>query len=1543
MSIKIVRNEAGNCITFRGSSNPVHFNACLSGEVDSSDNTRVNIINDIRTAETGVKEYEFFNIEYTEFLDKDGNTFNSAQEVADYITVNGNVAAPEDINVGYKGTYDASSGVIPAGTYVNGDWFYIEVEGTIESVLYEVNDIIKYDEGADTWGQIKSAFATVTQLEASALDFYDHYVDGSYSGTIRTGTAIHPYNNLTTAIAASNEGDSILIEGTIEAPLSSDAAFNIPHSLNFYGADGAIVKYAAYDSANGSLFYFQGADNTKSLKFKNLTLMNAGEYAIHTNKTTKVTIEDCTILNCGWNGTSISTIAAGSGGTLGYDSSSAALQAFYAGTNVSNGGAIRVEESTQVLIIGNTVTKNFRGIRVQDCGVGGAGVITRNQVTQNIESGIYVAAGSTHYGSQNITVSMNVSGYNSNNGLLVVGGMNNKFSQNEVNGNWNAGFCAWGASNSTLRDCGLYDNNRSDYNGIGETADAKASIQINEAYDLLGTSVTLSPSASFIAELLDTQVHNTGLGSASEKIGFLITSDVGALSDSPKNIIKVDDVGFIGQDHAIDLSEVDIDNLRLSLGDNSYQSIGLSAVKAPLAGKYSELPFSNHVMNVPAVDVVVDTLNQTIALHEGVGGNVINVYNINELQSVLKTNSVDIIQKSSDKIQLRDCTLGNVYINGVVAGSNINTMNDSLNATFNMDLTEYKEFIETEVGVIGDGASATFYYIESPDGTYHYPLFKTEAEANQVDIDLGGSGTSHNHTYVDDLTNTTWYMPDVSNHMSSSVLPVNGLYTAPNGGEIESVVWNIQTTDDDANYLPTFNNITYNVQEGSAINIQYKAAGMTDTFNLTNVPAGYADNGFAIIGTAEDITNGAGNSVQHVINVTKANDFGSVQGTITINVLANLSGNEFTLVDQSGAIKFTQDGGVTVLDFNTVTFNAGSTYKFFLDGSTVQTNDVVDLVNADGSTITGNDGLTQSGGSGPGYAGSYFQYVIPTDVAPGKFITFTDGATSTAYANVPLTIAGSTYTTSVTGVTAEGPTANFTGTTIVSLSSGGVGDGWLSNDDTLAAGQRIVFDSAFITDLHASMPDYSMVFIGLKDDNWTNTTDHLSGLKGGAGVRFMRIQGDVGQTGLFMIAYANGTNTSQFYATDLTNVQAFIEVTSDGNNIRLGVIDSSSYNATTDTYANWDSGQRVETGDQGYGITTIDPVIYWSAANTGGGINTVGWDYSEVDWTGLTEVSVPVTSTNATSWTKAVDFSGGNEHVKQVSSSTTGNAIRMGGLSVTTAAATTGGYTSNDGQARPWATAIVVSSDGNNSNQHIWNLGEGTATGDDNIYLRTDQFGALYFGWGREGSGYNEQLILANMGTGTYGIYIAHDGRRMSASDATSTNLNGSFRFKVMFYSGGSWIFNPNPTFGGQGSWSSTGARMDRTIAGDFTIGGRGSNRNFHGKVASMVVTSLDRNVAMPTNAEIEMMITDPVGWLNDYKVGNTYRQPHSYFTYNFALNNNGSAYATQVWLMGDGSNDSYANGIRNYVANYDQNITKLQFNNMLSSDIVNVNIAGLS
>ena len=91
MTIRITRNAAGNCINFVGSSMPAYFNACLSGEVDSSDNTLVNVINDVQTEAQGETRYEFYQIPFTELSDRDGASFASAQEAADYITTQGNV------------------------------------------------------------------------------------------------------------------------------------------------------------------------------------------------------------------------------------------------------------------------------------------------------------------------------------------------------------------------------------------------------------------------------------------------------------------------------------------------------------------------------------------------------------------------------------------------------------------------------------------------------------------------------------------------------------------------------------------------------------------------------------------------------------------------------------------------------------------------------------------------------------------------------------------------------------------------------------------------------------------------------------------------------------------------------------------------------------------------------------------------------------------------------------------------------------------------------------------------------------------------------------------------------------------------------------------------------------------------------------------------------------------------------------------------------------------------------------------------------------
>jgi len=788
-------------------------------------------------------------------------------------------------------------------------------------------------------------------------------------------------------------------------------------------------------------------------------------------------------------------------------------------------------------------------------------------------------------------------------------------------------------------------------------------------------------------------------------------------------------------------------------------------------------------------------------------------------------------------------------------------------------------------------------------------------------------------------------MPTVSNHMDASSAPLNGLYTAPNGESIESVVWNIQTTDVDTNYLPTFSSITYNVQEGSAINIQYKAAGMTDTFSLTGVPAGYADDGFAIIGTAEDITNGYGQSVQHVINVTKANVFGSVQGTITINVLANLAGNEFTIVDQAGAIKFTQDGGATVLDFNTVTFNAGSTYKFYVDGATLQTNDVFDIVDANGNAVTGNDGLSMTGGSGPGYAGTYFQYVIPSDVEPGKFLTFTDGATSTAYSNVPLTIAGSSYTASVTGITLEGPTANQTGTNFFEAADQ---HGWVSVDEPLGAGQRLVLTGAFLADAAEAMGVGTHLNIGLKDGAWVNTiaNQNPNGFEGGMGIFIYR-----SNTTAYAMYIANqvaGTNTqilgSFTAASQFLPYNAFIEVTSDGNNIRMGYDLTSTHDATTETYDDWNSIRKVESGDQGFGITELDVMVLgWPIAGRFVDDTT---DADDIDWTALSEIAIPVASTaNATSWTKAVDFDGSNDYLIQGPTSSFSRIPMMLPIDRQINADTilTEGYTSSNGQARTWASTVTFKWGGGSSDQYIWSMG-GSQSQDIHLYVNSG--GDIYFAWGA-GSPNAAEKLIGQVSIGEWvSVYVGCAGLRpFPNTDANQTNLNKNFDFRVAnanFIANdldASQLITPPATWAGTGN-----PIMYVEIDGYFTVGASHNGNRFNGTIASLVTTTLKINDQMPQDAEIKMMMLDPMGWLNDYKIGNTYRRPHAGGNYsNFQLNDNSAYAGTQVWLMGDGTNDSFSNGIRNQVESTETTYTKLTFNNMQSNDIQNVSITGLT
>ena len=357
------------------------------------------------------------------------------------------------------------------------------------------------------------------------------------------------------------------------------------------------------------------------------------------------------------------------------------------------------------------------------------------------------------------------------------------------------------------------------------------------------------------------------------------------------------------------------------------------------------------------------------------------------------------------------------------------------------------------------------------------------------------------------------------------------------------------------------------------------------------------------------------------------------------------------------------------------------------------------------------------------------------------------------------------------------------------------------------------------------------------------------------------------------------------------------------------------------------------------GMDSAEPhTIHMAVVSTTGDFST----------TGISEIDVPVAATNLTSWTKALDFNGSNEHGKQVANYYTVSPLHMNGYATNIAPPTTPGNTANGSSVRPWATAVVFQSKNVNSNQHIWNSGEGAGTGDDNIYLRVDATGNLYFGWGRQGD--VNECKIGNIGgisnaSHWWGVYIANNGTRQSGTNASAATLASAFDIRLMG-SNDTTPWGALYDVGTEADWTagSTGAAMNRAVTGELTIGGRGSNRNFHGKVASMVVTTLRVNKPMPTDAEIEMMITDPKKWLDDYKIGEPFRSNTSPTDFTgFAIGTETCYRATQVWLMGEGTYDSYANGIRNQVGPEDQNTTKMQLNSMVSNDIETVSISGLT
>lgn len=725
-------------------------------------------------------------------------------------------------------------------------------------------------------------------------------------------------------------------------------------------------------------------------------------------------------------------------------------------------------------------------------------------------------------------------------------------------------------------------------------------------------------------------------------------------------------------------------------------------------------------------------------------------------------------------------------------------------------------------GVLTSAPVMTFRYIESPDDTYQWPLFATEEEANYYDanhtIGSAGSGTSHTHVYVDDPTNTTWYMPDTGSTMTDTSDPVGVTFAG------QSVVWTEITSLTNADLVPpSFTGIDLSVDELSSVNYQTQPADTLYTTTVSGLPSGLSlSTGGLIVGTAPEVTgdNVANPTDSYPITVTRTNSYGSSTGSFNI-VVNNLTAPTITPI--AGV---THEGGTDLVDSDTMG-----------DGSVISIDDVIE----NGNRIVVNK--------------EWIDNVV-----------------------LPAITSGSGSKSVWVGFAAEGVTPNYSS---------------ITNADFRLAYEFNCDDASRAA------------------NNWRLKT-HIQGTS-------------LANTGI-------GSLTNGLYDYVFIN---------DGANVRAGaLIESQGHNAST----------RVFDANDGVWQRTL----YNSTTSTGSKdiiIATVNTTL-DIDLSEFNEYVEPTASTILTSWTKALDFSGSNEYAVNSNAAQSCNPTRLASA-VTHHTLPASGQTVSYG--RPWATAIVFSSDRHNSNQHIWNQGEGSGSSDDNIYVRQSATGNLYFGWGRDGE-LNECHIGGALTQGKwYGLYIAHNGARLTFNSSTPSNLADVFDIYLFREDGGVWSVSTSGVADSQGqrslstnwggSYGTNGGYMGRSVDGYFSIGGRRSNRSFHGKVASMVRTTLLNNVSMPDLTEIGLMITDPLTWKNNYKAGSQFRQPQSDSGSSTWDNANASTKgrATQIWLMGDGGNDSYSNMIRNRINSSDQNDNKLNLISMVSNDIQTVYINGLS
>lgn len=1531
-SIRIVRNDAGNCVNFEGTTNPAYWNACLSAEITGTNLDLINVKNDVRSLNEGETKYEFFEIPYQSFVDADNNPFANALDCKNYIDAQCNVAAQTDVSSGYRGEWDALTNtpeinaLTAASGLSNGDWYYVNASGDInpntgaqDATVYYVNDVVKYTEDTDNWGVIRNETIRVDQLKTEV----ENIVYNTTSVLFNTQAAVyadgdkggHDPNDLEAGWYYRNDSTGAgKINWYYTANLNPENEMTLDTLKGMY----AVIKVINTEVPYFSLYTKPQLDSNNAAFWyrSRLNYLTLGALDAYAGQTVLIYWgEDPTTAHATIPHVELTLDPSTSNGPQAV-SEEILFGALSTSSNYPDGSYEFIAKAL------GYINNNARREYILETNDPAAIVQTTDvQSTTQIDfvrdatnTSIILNHDGSSYGVNTIKAVLEDNGTISIKGLSETG-------ENLVTNISHTNVTIVGTSPST--------------SPVGVVNALNALFTVNPLGAGYVPTIVL-PTQSGVSTTNNLQEGNTPVTGNPLHLyttGSDVSSGHGARLWTDETI-----------DHAGEYFEVKVTGQgRFILGlVDTANATDMAELTNNSGNGHSGLFWGNAFYDYGSYSAPWTTYGTSPGLSYGPGWT-------SDTSKMMRYNTE--VQDNIDNMEANLYRVGideNGYI--YVAYFDAGRSNQFIVTARRSTITPASDYalvvklwsanatiVESPTVSLLDAAAPAlaWRYVESPDGQFQYPLFATAEEAEYADLQNGGDGSWHTHVYADDPTFTEWKMP--------TSLEVHDAVSAPTDPKYSEI-----PTGVDADFLPaTYADTTITVDEGASLNIQTQPqdTGYTTTFN--NLPLGLM--GFAgnIAGNAPAVAgdNVTNPSDSYDIEVVRTNSYGSTTGILTLVV------NNLTAPVVDPVTGFTHVAGTTSLvDADTLD-----------DGSAV----TLDSTVADGQRIIIPKAWVEAN-------------ILPFVTAAGTGTNSNPGSGS----NVFLGIATGDLTDGIVDADFDGfiaweyQTANGHRSRLVADTTSNTGIGSITN---------AFYDYAIEvdgTDIHFIACNVNAINNepAVNNGGSFSRVVTLSGHDGSAITLTLGTKGtpaDLSTTGLEVLAipavpttdqvvsgpvnytpdYAfNGSSHDSVYETYTTGDDFYDDFGIDKIDFSSSFMtvhfkDSSSYSAflAASNKVTFDYPSGAKDWEQTFDLNSSN--VYSSNSSSNyihyqPGTTAQRADMSDVMATagvGVSVVNITILGPESTltPWNKALDFTGSNEYAKEYNPANSRSPLRMAGVSTSFGSHADLTRTSDNANARPWATCVVFNADGHASNQHIWNAGEGNASiNDDNIYLRLAANGQLFFGWGRDGE-INECLVNNYVTPGYwYAIYIAHKGQRLNGASATAQNLADSFDIYQMSELNSFTSLSSNLST--SSAWTTTGARMDRQFSGLFTVGGRSNNRSFHGEVASMIVTTLNRDVVMPDATEVQLMMTDPDKWVTDYKVGNSYRMPlDSGTTASFARNDANSAVSTWVWLMGDAMMDSYPN-IRNTVS---QSHTQsyLVMTNMVSSDIQNVSIHGLS